>query len=299
MARHPRRLEEHETDTRSLATAVRVFTTRRPNERKARDRGQSLPKQKRLWRRYPHEALVFDTETLPGPAQNVRVLVWRLYRDRSAGLPGETCIEEGIAYPDDLPRNASADFQLLRSYAAGAEGNVAPGFPVTLRLEPLSWWLEHRLYRYGAYFVSVLNSLGYKTRLKILRGGPKSPNVADSRTQAQVGRSLWIADYPSANNYFFTLLTCASFEPRNPQNFNLSEFCDHNIDSEIDRARVLQTSDPHSAALLWSKIDREVVDQAPWVAYGNLQQIDFVSGRVGNYTYNPQWGVLLDQLWVR
>ena len=24
-----------------------------------------------------------------------------------------------------------------------------------------------------------------------------------------------------------------------------------------------------------------------------------VSRRVGNYQYNPQWGVLLDQLWVR
>jgi hypothetical protein len=26
---------------------------------------------------------------------------------------------------------------------------------------------------------------------------------------------------------------------------------------------------------------------------------DFVSRRVGNYQYNPQLGVLLDQLWVR
>jgi len=26
---------------------------------------------------------------------------------------------------------------------------------------------------------------------------------------------------------------------------------------------------------------------------------DFVSRRVGNYQYNPQQGVLIDQLWVR
>ena len=26
---------------------------------------------------------------------------------------------------------------------------------------------------------------------------------------------------------------------------------------------------------------------------------DFISQRVGNYQYNPQLGVLLDQLWVR
>jgi peptide/nickel transport system substrate-binding protein len=33
--------------------------------------------------------------------------------------------------------------------------------------------------------------------------------------------------------------------------------------------------------------------------YANGRQIDFVSRRVGNYQYNPQWGALLDQLWVR
>jgi hypothetical protein len=31
----------------------------------------------------------------------------------------------------------------------------------------------------------------------------------------------------------------------------------------------------------------------------NGQNVSFVSKRVGNFEYNPQWGVLLDQLWVR
>ena len=31
----------------------------------------------------------------------------------------------------------------------------------------------------------------------------------------------------------------------------------------------------------------------------NPLQDDFVSSRVGNYQYNPQFGMLLDQLWVR
>jgi len=31
----------------------------------------------------------------------------------------------------------------------------------------------------------------------------------------------------------------------------------------------------------------------------NRKQVDFVSRRVGNYQYSPQWGMLLDQLWVR
>jgi len=29
------------------------------------------------------------------------------------------------------------------------------------------------------------------------------------------------------------------------------------------------------------------------------QGITFVSKRVGNFEYHPEWGVLLDQLWVK
>lgn len=53
------------------------------------------------------------------------------------------------------------------------------------------------------------------------------------------------------------------------------------------------------AGALWSRIDREIVDQAPIVPLVNPKQVSFLSERVGNYQYSPQSGVLLDQLWVR
>jgi peptide/nickel transport system substrate-binding protein len=31
----------------------------------------------------------------------------------------------------------------------------------------------------------------------------------------------------------------------------------------------------------------------------NGREVDLVSKRVGNYEYHPQWGALLDQLWVK
>jgi len=67
----------------------------------------------------------------------------------------------------------------------------------------------------------------------------------------------------------------------------------------ITRARALEVTDPALASSLWTRVDREVVDQAPVVPLVNPKQVDFLSGRVGNYQYSPQWGVLLDQLWVR
>jgi hypothetical protein len=79
------------------------------------------------------------------------VLVWRLYRDRWGGDPGATCIEEGIAYPDDLPERDPRGFQTLREYVDDPrnEAGVAGGFPTRIQLRPLSWWLEKRLFTYG------------------------------------------------------------------------------------------------------------------------------------------------------
>ena len=152
----------------------------------------------------------------------------------------------------------------------------------------------------GDYFVSVLRSLGYRARFKNFKDAQTYFGTAgDSRRKIQAGIFGWAEDYPSAGNWFPLLFTCSSFTPGGRGNANFVEFCDPRIDAEIARARSLQTTDPGAASRLWSKIDRDVVDRAPMVFLQNPLQVDFVSRRVGNYQYNPQWGALLDQLWVR
>jgi peptide/nickel transport system substrate-binding protein len=76
-------------------------------------------------------------------------------------------------------------------------------------------------------------------------------------------------------------------------------FCDRSIDAQIDRATAVQAQAPPAATLLWQRIEREILAQAPVVPTSNVRAVDFVSERVGNYKYNPQWGALLDQAWVR
>jgi peptide/nickel transport system substrate-binding protein len=51
-------------------------------------------------------------------------------------------------------------------------------------------------------------------------------------------------------------------------------------------------------AQLWAKADRQITDQAPFVSFVTPSINDFVSRRVGNYTYNAEYGVLIDQLWL-
>jgi peptide/nickel transport system substrate-binding protein len=67
----------------------------------------------------------------------------------------------------------------------------------------------------------------------------------------------------------------------------------------IDRATQMQADDPAAAGELWGEIDRAIVDQAPFLWLVSTSDVGFVSERVGNYQVSPQWGVLLDQLWVR
>jgi len=151
--------------------------------------------------------------------------------------------------------------------------------------------------REGTVAVPLLQQLGYRARAKHL-GGDYYAKAGDSRLKVQAGVQSWGADYPAPLDFFF-LLSCRSFVRGTGSNPNFSEFCDPQIDRQITRARALEVTDPALASSLWTRIDREVVDQAPVVPLVNPKQVDFLSRRVGNYQYSPQWGVLLDQLWVR
>jgi YVTN family beta-propeller protein len=155
--------------------------------------------------------------------------------------------------------------------------------------------------RVGGYFVTLLKRLGYRASVKVIPAGASSyfGAVSDSRRRAQLGFAAWAADYPAASAFINVLLTCKSFRPGSEAQVNIAEFCDPEIDAKIKRALALQANDPAAAGPLWADIDRSIVDKAPWVPTHTSKGLSFVSKRVGNYQYNPQWGVLLDQLWVR
>jgi len=148
----------------------------------------------------------------------------------------------------------------------------------------------------GAYVASVLRQLGYRARVKFTKKLFDELNKPRNKIQLALNAG-WLADYPSPINFFGFLLSCAA--ARAPNTNNLSHFCDPRLDAQVKRADSMQTSDPQRAEALWNTIDREVANQAPMVFVETERGLDFVSRRVGNYQYNPQWHVLLDQLWVR
>src|SRR5262249_27224628 len=119
------------------------------------------------------------------------------------------------------------------------------------------------------------------------------------RNHAQVIDGGWGADYPSADD-FLGKLTCNHFAPRNGlATTDASEFCDPALDNQIARAAALQTTDPSAAAALWARLDHQLTNLAIWLPTVTPNETDLISARIGNYQYNPVWGALLDQLWLR
>jgi ABC-type transport system substrate-binding protein/DNA-binding SARP family transcriptional activator len=147
--------------------------------------------------------------------------------------------------------------------------------------------------------VATLRQLGYRASLRLLPDNTYFIYTNDSRNDAQVIEAGWSADYPSAND-FIGKLTCSYFVPRNGlATTDASEFCDPALDKQAARAAVLQTTDPLAADALWARLDRELTDLAIWLPTVTPNETDLISHRIGNYQYNPVWGALIDQMWIR
>ena len=124
--------------------------------------------------------------------------------------------------------------------------------------------------------------------------------ISDSRSQTQLGYWGWVASYPSAADFIPPQYSCAAFVPASPSaNTNASGFCDPSIDAEMNAAIAAQAQNPAEATTLWQQVERALLAQAPFVPTYTRSNVDLIAKRVGNFQYNPQWGVLLSQLWVK
>jgi peptide/nickel transport system substrate-binding protein len=148
--------------------------------------------------------------------------------------------------------------------------------------------------------VALMRRLGYRASLKIVPSGiTYGKQINDSRTRAQAGVFLWAADYPAPSNFLEQLLSCAAFVPRSGNNLNVAEFCDPAIDARMRLAAQAQTVNPELASRRWARVERAIVDAAPWLPLYNPRSVELLSRRAGGHRYSPIYGTLLDQLWVR
>jgi peptide/nickel transport system substrate-binding protein len=188
-------------------------------------------------------------------------------------FPGYTPYCPYTQHPDSQgayhgPNITQARRLLAHTGTQGERVDIVYGTPVT----------------YGAinYFVALLNRLGFhaKAHLYTWKG------------TANGGLFGWGADWPSPSAFFDPLLGC-----RMP--YNLGGYCSRKLDAAVKRAEQLDLTNPSQSQLLWRTLDRQTTNQAPWITLNNGRQTDLTSQRVGNYQYNPHYGPLIDQMWVK
>jgi YVTN family beta-propeller protein len=167
------------------------------------------------------------------------------------------------------------------------------GMTVTVWTAP-DYWV-----RSASSAASTLQKLGYRARLRIVKS-LDALVAAEGREKTGELQAGIVGYYglPRTPESLLTALTCDSIRT-GKQNLNPSFLCDRKVDAEIARAQKIQITNPYAAVRTWAGIENQLVDLAPWVPLFTPWSGDLVSQRVGNYQYNPGWGILLDQLWVR
>jgi len=153
----------------------------------------------------------------------------------------------------------------------------------------------------AAQMVSDLNKIGYKASSQLLTGSIQYPFVQNSTNlhKWNIAWSAWYQDYPAPSDFLNVLLGCGSIHPGSDASPNIAEFCSQPIQAQMTQASQLGQTNPTAANKLWATVDHEVTNQAPWVDLYNPKQIDFLSKRVQGYQWNPQWYILIDQMWLK
>jgi len=144
----------------------------------------------------------------------------------------------------------------------------------------------------GRYLVSLLRRLGYRAQLREFRDDGTYFATLARTPSVQAGLAGWFGVALAAD--MFGTLSCHAA-------FNWAHFCDPRFEGHVKRLAAEQANDPASGAALAARLDREIVNRAPWVPLFTPRFADFTSKRVGNYQPNTYaaTSVLLDQLWVR
>jgi peptide/nickel transport system substrate-binding protein len=141
------------------------------------------------------------------------------------------------------------------------------------------------------YIDRVLRTLGYRTKLHLVPYAAFSPTMR-RRIQLTVDGD-WVPDYPSPSSYLPSFFSCNGGHNRKRY------VCEPQLDRQMRQASGLELESPARAAALWTRIDHELVDRALWVPTVNVRESEFVSARLRNYQYQPVWGFIVDQAWLR
>ena len=138
----------------------------------------------------------------------------------------------------------------------------------------------------GAYLAEVLKDIGFEVKLQVLNADNYFTIIGNQSTSnLDIGWASWFQDYPHPNDFFQPLLSEASIFPTNTT--NLARFADPKLSAKIEELAEKPLNSAVEAE--YADLDREFMEQAPWVPYGTGTLGTFVSSAIDldQVIYNP------------
>jgi peptide/nickel transport system substrate-binding protein len=151
----------------------------------------------------------------------------------------------------------------------------------------------------GTYLGSVLNQLGFVATTHVLSANIQFNYIQNTNNKVQISITLWYDDYPAPSDFLNVLLTCGQIHPGSDNSVNIAGYCNKQYDAKVQAALRDAITDPAKANTEWAAIDKQATDAAAWATLFNPKQLDFVSARLGNYTFSEQFHLLFDKVWVQ
>ena len=190
-------------------------------------------------------------------------------------------------YRPDCPARDLREARRLvrRSGTRGARVTLWSGKPEFSSLNPV--------------ILRALRAIGYRARVRELPTERYFRYIENGANRVQIGPTAWAADFPSDASFLSVSFSCKSVRRSPDVSPNFSQFCDPRVDALLRRASAAQTADPATADALWARAERRVLDAAAAVPLFNAVGTGMVSARLRNDQFNPQWGFLPDQAWLR
>jgi peptide/nickel transport system substrate-binding protein len=127
------------------------------------------------------------------------------------------------------------------------------------------------------YLVNVLNKLGFRAHERVITPSNYWSRLSERKTKAQIGFADWIQDYPHPLDWFGVLLD--GRQTSEARNDNYAAFDVPWVTREIE-SLTRQPKLTDRVNTRWGRLDRNVMQLAPWAPFLNPEGVDFFSARV-------------------
>jgi peptide/nickel transport system substrate-binding protein len=127
------------------------------------------------------------------------------------------------------------------------------------------------------YLVSVLKKLGFRAHERVVPYSDYWSTLSEPSTKAQIGFANWLQDYPHPLDWFGVLLDGRQTAAARSDNY--ADFDVPWVTREIE-SLTRQPKLTHRVDAQWRRLDRKVMQLAPWAPFLNSKGVDFFSARV-------------------